>query len=288
LRVGSAWLIPSLNNHRFYFVVPWKGRVNIGTTDSDYSGNKDSPRADRHEIDEILAAINQYFPEAHLQFSDVISSWAGLRPLITDPRAIKTSDTSRKEELYESADGLITISGGKLTTYRRMALSTMDLATARLRERFGIKSSESRTEQVTISGGGMIRGELEKTAQMLTETERLSPRTAEHLVYTYGSNYRSLIDLLQEDEKFRMPLVEGLPELCVDVIYSARQEMALTLSDALIRRTRLAVLAGERAVECAPVAAALMALELGWKDKEVKKQIDNFVWEFKQEYEIQQ
>ena len=286
LRVTSAWLIPSLVNHRFYFVVPWKGKVNIGTTDTDYSGDKDSPHAEKHEVEEILAAINQYFPSAHLESSDVISSWAGLRPLITDPRAEKTSDISRKEELYETADGLISISGGKLTTYRRMARGATDLAAARLRERYGIKSSESCTEQIPLSGGAMKREELVRTAQLLIETEKLFPQTAEHLVFTYGSNYRHLIELLHEDEKLRKPLVEGSPELCAELIYAARQEMALTLSDALVRRTRLALLAGERIVECAAEAAALMARELGWDENEVKRQIDNFELEFKQEYEI--
>ncbi|MCI0664086.1 MAG: glycerol-3-phosphate dehydrogenase [Acidobacteria bacterium] len=285
LRVTSAWLIPSLDSHRFYFVVPWKGRVNIGTTDTDYSGNKDTPHSERHEVEEILAAINQYFPGAQLEPADVISSWAGLRPLITDPRAVKTSEVSRKEELYATADGLISISGGKLTTYRRMARSAIDLAATRLSKIYGIKSDKSRTEDLTISGGAMKREELERTVQLLTETEILSLQAAEHLVFTYGSNYRHLLALLHEDEKLRKPLVEGLPDLSVEIVYAARQEMALTLSDALIRRTRLAVLAGEGSVECAPGAAALMARELGWDYEEMRRQIDNFILEYKQEYE---
>jgi glycerol-3-phosphate dehydrogenase len=286
LQVSSAWLIPALDVHRFYFIVPWKGRVNIGTTDTDYFGNKDSPHAEKNEVEKILAAINQYFPGAHLAPSDVISSWAGLRPLITDPHAVKTSDISRREELYETADGLISISGGKLTTYRRMARSATDLAAARLRDKHGIKSGGSRTEQITVSGGAMKREELERTARLLTETEKLSSQTIEHLIFTYGSNYRHLIDLLREDEKLSKPLVEGSPELYAEIVYAVRQEMAVALSDALIRRTRLAVLAGERSVECAPVAANLMARELGWNEEETKRQIDEFICEFKQEYEI--
>ncbi|HKC88986.1 MAG TPA: glycerol-3-phosphate dehydrogenase/oxidase, partial [Blastocatellia bacterium] len=138
LRVDAAWLIPSLTSHRFYFVVPWEGRVNIGTTDTDYSGDKDHPHAEPEEVNEILGAINAYFPEARLEPSDVISSWAGLRPLITDPRAGATSEVSRKEEIIESDDGLISIGGGKLTTYRLMAERGIDLAARRLNERFNI------------------------------------------------------------------------------------------------------------------------------------------------------
>ena len=128
LRVGAAWLIPSLTSHRFYFVVPWEGRVNIGTTDTDYNGDKDHPRAEPEEVNEILGAINSYFPEGRLEPADVISSWAGLRPLISDPRASSTAEVSRKEEIVESENGLISIGGGKLTTYRLMAERGINLA----------------------------------------------------------------------------------------------------------------------------------------------------------------
>ncbi|MEK7833389.1 MAG: glycerol-3-phosphate dehydrogenase/oxidase, partial [Acidobacteriota bacterium] len=141
LRVGAAWLIPSLTGHRFYFVVPWEGRVNIGTTDTDYEGGKDSPHVEPEEVIEILNAVNSYFPGANLDHGDVISAWAGLRPLITDAKAKNTSVVSRKEEVIETADGLISIGGGKLTTYRLMAEQGIDLALKRL----GSSGGENRT-----------------------------------------------------------------------------------------------------------------------------------------------
>ncbi|MGH9800540.1 MAG: glycerol-3-phosphate dehydrogenase/oxidase, partial [Blastocatellia bacterium] len=155
LRVGAAWLIPSLTGHRFYFVVPWEGRVNIGTTDTDYKGGNDSPQAEHEEIAEILNAINSYFPEANLDTSDVISAWAGLRPLITDANAKDTSKVSRKEEFIETADGLISIGGGKLTTYRSMAEQGIDLVLKRL----GGSRNEQTTKDIPISGGQMSRVE---------------------------------------------------------------------------------------------------------------------------------
>jgi glycerol-3-phosphate dehydrogenase len=284
LKVNSACLIPSMKDHRFYFVVPWHGRVNVGTTDIDYQGDKDSPHAERHEINEILGAINSYFPSAQIEPSDVISSWAGLRPLISDSNAKYPTEISRREEILETSDGLISISGGKLTTYRRMAERTMDLAAQRLHERFQIDSGGLRTKDVAVSGGKLTRQELAEAAQRLVENENLTAETAEHLVHSYGSNYHQLIKLMREDEDLRKPLVEGLPQLCAEIVYATRYEMASTLADALARRTRLAILAGDESMKCAPVTAALMARELGWSNDEVNFQISQFLSELEREY----
>ncbi len=285
LRVNSAWLIPALDGHRFYFVVPWQGRVNIGTTDTDYDGDKDHPRAESDEINEILGAINSYFPEARLEPADVISSWAGLRPLITDPRAKKTTGVSRKEEIVETGDGLISIGGGKLTTYRLMAEHGIDLVAKRLNERFNVITSHgASTKNVAISGGELGRNELASIAERLSQTENLPPETAQHLVYSYGANYQRLIELMREDEQLREHLVEGLPQLLVEVVYAARHEMALTLADVMTRRLRLAMLAGEDSLRCAAVAADLMGRELGWNPEEVERQIAQFKAEFDREY----
>ncbi len=284
LQISSAWLIPSLRSHRFYFVVPWEGRVNIGTTDNDYAGDLDSPRAEKDEVGEILGAINSYFPSAELEPSDVISSWAGLRPLISESNAKKTTDVSRKEELYESTHGLISISGGKLTTYRLMAERAVDLAARRLSKRFGIVSGDVDTNNIALSGSLMTREQLGKVAQRLVENEKLTTETADHLVYAYGSNYQQLIEFMHKDEQLREPLVEGLPHLRAEVLHAARSEMALTLADVLARRTRLAMLAGDGSLRCAPVAADLMGRELGWSDDEVKRQIAQFTTEYEREY----
>jgi glycerol-3-phosphate dehydrogenase len=284
LQVGTAWLIPSLKEHRFYFVVPWHGRVNIGTTDNDYAGDKDSPHAESDEVSEILDAINAYFPAARLERSDVISSWAGLRPLIGDKNARRTADISRKEELFETDDGLISISGGKLTTYRLMAERTVSLAARRVRERFSIVSGDAGTSELPISGGELTRGELARETRRIARNEKLSDETARHLAFNYGSNCYQIVKLIREQEHLRAPLVEGLPQILAEVVYAARTEMAVTLADALVRRTRLAILAGEDSVRYASAAAELMARELEWSDEEVKRQIAQFTAEFDREY----
>jgi len=285
LRVTTAWLIPSLVSHRFYFVVPWEGRVLIGTTDTDYTGSKDAPRAEAAEVNEILHAINSYFPEARLEPADVIATFAGLRPLVGADGAKATADLSREEALFESSDGLISIAGGKLTTYRRMAEKTMDLVVRRLAERFGMSAAgNSRTAEIVIGGGTLSRDELERAAQRAAETEGLSLETAQHLVSAYGADFQRVVELAREDERLRAPLVDGLPHLAAEVIYAVRYEMALTLADVLARRMRLSLLAGGDLLGCVPMAAELMARELGWESSERQRQIDQFVAEYEREF----
>ena len=282
LKVDAAWLIPSLTGHRFYFVVPWEGRVNIGTTDTDYSGGKDFPQAEHDEVAEILNAINSYFPEANLDPSDVISAWAGLRPLISDANAKDTTKVSRKEEMIETADGLISIGGGKLTTYRAMAEHGIDLVLKRL----GNNSANRTTKDIPISGGEMSRVELDQTAKQLASHYNLPMDVTRHLAFSYGSNFDALIRLMLDDESLRERLVADLPVVKAEIVYAARHELAVSLTDALTRRTRLAMLAGAASLNCAPIAAELMAKELGWSEEEAARQLELFAAEFAREYQV--
>ena len=285
LRVMSAWLIPSLTGHRFYFVVPWEGRVLVGTTDTDYAGDKEAPHAEAGEVREILGAINSYFPEARLESSDVIATFAGLRPLLSDGKK-STTAVSREEEIIQSRDGMISIAGGKLTTYRRMAERTIDLAAARLNEKFDRNGiGRSRTATVALDGGRLSRAELEDEIERMAKSEGLTREVLEHLAHSYGSDFGRVVTLAREDEQLRGRLVEGLPHIAAEIVYAVRNEMAVTLADVLTRRTRLAMLAGRAALECAPLAARFMAQELGWNGAETALQIAKFTEEFELEYE---
>lgn len=284
LRVTTAWLIPSLTAHRFYFVVPWEGRVLIGTTDTDYTGNKDAPRAEVTEVSEILQAINSYFVGAQLESADVIATFAGLRPLISAGEAKTTAALSREEEIFESDDGLISIAGGKLTTYRRMTERTIDLATQRLAERFGSgQANGSRTTEILL-GGALSRDEIESAAQSLAQMDKIAPTTARHLLHAYGTNAQRVVELMREDERWRAPLIAGLPHVMAEVIHAVRYEMALTLADVLARRTRLCLLAGAATLGCAPAAAELMARELNWNPSEIARQRAHFTDEYEREF----
>lgn len=289
LPVKGAWLIPSLTGHRFYFVVPWEGRVNIGTTDTDYSGSKEDPAAIRSEIEEILSAINAYFPAGstggRLEIADVITSWAGLRPLISNPEIRNTTDISRQEEVIESADGLISIAGGKLTTYRLMAENGIDLAEKRLLERGLIRERHrSSTSHTTVCGGELDRPALVALARRVAAEFELPSATATHLVFNYGAETPALLELISEDESLRRPIVDGLPPIAAEAIHAVRREMALTITDVMTRRTRLAMTAGVAALDGAELVADLLSREFGWTTTERERQLAEFKEELYREY----
>lgn len=283
LRVTTAWLIPAIGEKRFYFVVPWEGRVNIGTTDTDYQGDNDAPGAFESEALQILAAINAYFPSAQLELSDVISAWAGLRPLISSGNTKQaTTAVSRKEEIFADEDGLISLAGGKLTTYRLMAERGIDLAAEQLHERFGRTTKQSRTTDVVIGGGLLKLRELDARAQEIAQTENLPLATALHLLHSYGSEAERLLELMRDDERLRAPLLPDLPNVAAEVVYAARYELALTLADVLTRRTRIAMLGA--ALNCVEKVADLLAGELGWDETQRAAQLAAFQQEYTQEY----
>ena len=283
LQVTTAWLIPALGEKRFYFVVPWEGRVNIGTTDTDYQGSKDAPGAFASEATQILQAVNAYFPTAQLELSDVISAWAGLRPLISSGNTKQsTAAVSRKEEIFADEDGLISLAGGKLTTYRLMAERGIVLAAEQLRERFGRSTKKSRTTDLVIGGGLLKHHEIEARAQQVAQTENLPLVTALHLLHSYGTDYEHILALMREDESLREPLLPDLPNVAAEVIYAVRHELALTIADVLTRRTRIAMLGA--ALDCAGKVAELMARELGWEEEQKTQQMTAFKVEYEREY----
>lgn len=285
LRVTTAWLIPALGEKRFYFVVPWEGRVNIGTTDTDYDGDKDAPGALESEAKQILQAINAYFPTAQLEMSDVISAWAGLRPLISSGNTNQsTTAVSRKEEIFADEDGLISLAGGKLTTYRLMAERGIDLAAEHLREHFGRTARKSRTADLAVGGGLLKPHEIEARAQQVAQTENLPIATALHLLRSYGTEYEHLLELMREDESLCAPLLPDLPNVAAEVVYAVHNELALTLADVLTRRTRMAMLAA--VLDCIDRVADLMGRELGWNEQQKAEQIANFKAEYQREYKI--
>ncbi len=273
LRIAEPWLIPALTGHRFYFVVPWEGRVLIGTTDTDYEGDKENPRADANEVEEILRAINSYFPEARLGEADVISTIAGLRPLIGSNGNQPTSNVSREEQLFESKDGLISIAGGKLTTYRLMAKKTMDLAVRRL----ALDGRQSTTETIDI-GGNCSKEELFNLKQQLGQ--EFGQETASHLVHAYGSESLRVGAIAKENDGLRFRLIDKLPQIFAEVVYAARYEMAISLADVFVRRLRLGMLAGDESLESARAAARWMAREMPWDDAETERQVESYVSEY--------
>jgi glycerol-3-phosphate dehydrogenase len=258
----TAVLIPSLGESRFLFVIPWQGRTVIGTTDTDYAGSLDDPGAEAEEIDRVVRSAARAFPDAGLSTEDVISTFAGLRPLIAADGQ-STKELSRKEEIFEDDSGLITITGGKLTTWRRMAERVADFVGRRLETIDGVRrprAHRSVTENIQLAGG-TPQGDARKEAQRAATEFDVDVATVEHLMGTYGGNYRVVLELTRESEELKTTLIDGLAHIGAEAVYAARYEMAVTVEDFLSRRTRIELLARDHGRSCATRVSSLLERE---------------------------
>lgn len=259
LQVKSAVLIPSLGENRFLFVIPWQGRTVIGTTDTDYHGSLDDPLAEAEEVDRVMKSAARAFPEAGLSTGDVISTFAGLRPLIAADEH-STKDLSRKEAIFEDTPGLITVTGGKLTTWRKMAERVADIVCNRLEAIDGVRrprAHRSLTERIHLAGGP-LNGDARKDAKRAAAQFNAGIATVEHLMAIYGGNYRVVLELTRESEELKTSLLDSLPHIAAEAVYAARYEMAVTVEDFLSRRTRIDLLAADHGRSCAKLVAALL------------------------------
>jgi glycerol-3-phosphate dehydrogenase len=253
VRNDIAAIIPVPGDKRMVFVVPWGDTTYVGTTDTDYDGPLDDPPCTPDDVDYLLAALNG-ITEEKLTADDVVGTWAGLRPLLRTGRSSRTADLSRRHSVRVSPSGVVTVTGGKLTTYRRMAADAVDAAAGRLGDRPG----RSRTKRLRLFGGEGIA----------PPEAALEPSTHEHLIGRYGTEAEVVRALTADEPDLATPLVPGLPYLRAEATYAVRHEMARTLDDVLSRRTRARLLARDASAEAAASVAELVAPDLGWSDDE--------------------
>ncbi len=262
-RVGNmgALTLTSPLDGRVMFVLPWGDVTVIGTTDTDHAGAAEDVEPTTADVTYLLRSTNAFFPDARLGTDDVLAAWAGLRPLLANGGAGSTAEVPREHRIVESASGLLTIAGGKLTTYRSMAAQLVDAVAASLRALDGRRIPGARTDLEPLPGGEVA--DLELLVRELGK-ERVPEPLARHRVETYGSESTAVANLAAREAALAKPLLEGWPVLQAEVLYHARREMALNVSDVLIRRTRLFHGDARQATAAAPVVAGLLARELGW------------------------
>ena len=262
---GAGTIVPA-GSGRSIFALPWLGRTLIGTTDVDY--DPDAPLEhvppSEEDVAYLLAATNAYFA-TDLGPGDVTGAYAGVRPLISTGDPKKSVDISRKAELYETSSGMITITGGKLTTFRRMAKMTVD----RLVER-DAREAPCRTHEIPL-GQPVEPDELPRVEGVRDDAYGL-------LAARYGHAARDVLAIAAERGELAQPIVEDLPDLLAEAVYAARSEQALTLADVLLRRTRLGLLAGRELLTGEAVArvAAATGAELGWDAARVEQESERF------------
>jgi glycerol-3-phosphate dehydrogenase len=275
-----AAVIPVPADRRSIFVVPWPeaGLVYVGTTDTDYDGPLDQPRCTADDVDYLLGAVNAVTTSA-LTRADVTATWAGLRPLLAGSghghRAGRTADLSRRHTVQTSPRGLVTVTGGKLTTYRKMAQDAMAAVTPRLPA--GSVAGRCVTKRLRLRGAprpdapaGTPGGPPGDHAGDSAEAARA------HLWARYGTEADAVLAMAEGRPELLEPLVEGLPYLGVEVVHAARSEMAMSLDDVLSRRTRARLLDARRAAAVAAAAAGLIAPELGWSEAQLTEQVARF------------
>jgi glycerol-3-phosphate dehydrogenase len=265
LPVNAGAIAPAPGG-RMIFVLPWLGQTLVGTTDNDYDGDIEHVRPAEEDVAYLLEALNAFFAES-LGPEDIAGAYAGVRPLISTGDPKKSVDISRKAELYETSSGMVTITGGKLTTWRRMAKMTVD----RLVEREG-RDAPCRTGEIPLG--------MPVDAADLARVEGVEDDAYEQLAGRYGYAAHEVLKTAAERGELAQPILPGMPDLLAEAVFSARREQARSVTDVLLRRTRLGLTAGRSllaAGEQAPerVARAL-GDELGWDDARCARAAEDF------------
>ena len=263
VRNDIAVVIPVPKDKRSLFVVPWGRRADgtfehtyVGTTDTDYAGSIDDPQCTKDDITYVLNALNASVTTGVTE-ADITGVWAGLRPLVNSASSGRTADLSRRHKVNRSTSNVISVTGGKLTTYREMAEDTVDQSC----EILGVRH-RSTTRRLPLVGADGYR--------------EPSDIQAAHLANRYGSLVSEITALCYADRRLTEPLVAGLPYIKAEAVYAARSEMAVTLDDVLSRRTRARLFDRPATVAAAEDVARLIAADMGWDDAEVERQVADF------------
>jgi glycerol-3-phosphate dehydrogenase len=263
-----AAVIPVPKDKRSIFVVPWPGTdlVYLGTTDTDYAGPLDDPACTPEDVDYLLEAANN-ITTSRLTRADVTGVWAGLRPLLAPERghvSERTADLSRRHTVMTSSDGVVTVTGGKLTTYRKMAQDTVDAVVREL--------GESPRRRRCVTKDLPLIGATTKTRDPVSMAQ---PHA--RLLGRYGSEAPRVLALADDRPELLEPAIAGLPYTRAELVYAAREEMAQTLDDVLSRRTRAMIQMAHATMAAAPAAAELLASEMGWSASEATEQSEHFI-----------
>ncbi len=296
------------------FAVPWRGRIFLGTTDTDFSGSADRVYADADDIAYLCDSANHYFPEAGFSPQRVIATWAGLRPLIREEGVSSASAVSREHEIFVRDDGVILIAGGKLTTYRLMAKQVLDRALVWLKTHEsaamaehaaispcmtkdrplpgarglsqatwqGVKNLAAELMRAAIGGMG-ASADADSAADTRPDTGGgvrafIDSKVAHHLAEMYGSRAHDVLAMAQapggDDRWERMQ--GDLPFIWAEVHFAVVSDMARTVDDVLSRRVPLLLLGRDQGLDVVLRVAEVMAGYLGWDDSEVRRQVAHY------------
>ncbi|MCX8073771.1 MAG: glycerol-3-phosphate dehydrogenase [Candidatus Binatia bacterium] len=262
----SRCVVMNAADKRSVFAIPQGNFVYLGTTDTDYQGRYDDPPITVEDAEYLLAAANHAFRVEPLRLEDVVGAWAGLRPLLHE-EGRKPSEISRKDEIMLGPTGLISVAGGKLTTYRKMAQRILQLMLERLQEQGKAPPAPVGDSATTPLSGGDFDSLSALAATLRNKWSGVRPEVLERLVSLYGSNADWIAGAMVADPALAAESPDGSCLTRAEVLYNVRQEMALTLEDVLERRARLFLWGPHNGLEAAPLVADWMAEWLNWNDE---------------------
>ena len=248
-------------NGRLVFVLPWNDLTLVGTTDTDFRGDPNRVTPDASDVAYLLEVTNDAFPDAHVGPDDVVSAYAGLRPLLRRGREDRSeSEVSREHEVFLDPDGLISVAGGKFTTHRAMAEAVVDMVEVRLGERWrNLTSGGAFGPPVGPLEEFLVLG-FDEPAALELQARYAPEQVARHV----------------DAPTARDPIVKGRHHVWAEVDIAMHEEMALTLTDVLVRRLGLFYEAADQAYEAAPEVASRMAKVLGWDADSTAREVEAY------------
>ncbi|OJT19317.1 glycerol-3-phosphate dehydrogenase [Archangium sp. Cb G35] len=256
---------------RVMFILPAHSHTIIGTTETATRAHPSEVRASVSDVDYLLTSANGFFPNAHLAREDVVSAWAGIRPLVASAYsgAGDAGSASREHAIHTSPTGVLAISGGKLTTYRVMARDMVDAVEHAL----GLPHRKAPTHSLPLPGGDIPSLDAELASARSTVGHE---DIATHLVRAYGSRWRQVWALTREQPFLSEPLAPGLPYIRAEAVHGVTHELVHTLSDLLVRRLKVSFETRDLGRAAARIAASDMAPLLGWSPQDVERQLADY------------
>jgi glycerol-3-phosphate dehydrogenase len=264
----DAIMVPKTEDGRVLFAIPWLGRLLVGTTESEATLARDM-RVEKSEAEYVLRQLNPYLREP-IAMEQIASAFGGLRPLVSSADARDTKKLIREHEVEaDPQSGLISILGGKWTTYRAMAEETVD----EVQRQLGKAVGQCQTSNHSLIGAS---GYSEDYWQTLVAEHGVSESTARHLVAKHGARATDVVALIREQPELAQPFIAGLAPIRAEVIFAIREEMAMSIEDILARRIGLQLHGWREAIQAAPVVAQYLAQELGWSAMQTKEAVEQY------------
>mgnify|MGYP006194739975 CR=1 FL=1 len=283
--VNNAVVCFHPDDKRVLFAIPWGDRTYLGTTDTDYDGDPADVVATREDVDYLIAAADHYFPDHEIRHEDVICTWAGLRPLIAPDSedGVSESQVSREHQIIVGPDGLITIAGGKLTTYRRMSGEVVDTVVnmLRLAEHLPVDLQEARTDLHPLPGavGWPPDDNHDRvTREVLSAAgeENLNAASARLLADTYGMQAIQIGRRIHKRPTLGQPIIDGRPEIWAQLEWAVEEELAATVTDFMVQRTQLFYRDFDQGLGVAEEVARRMGKMLNWSEDDILRNVEQY------------